>query len=388
MKSKIALYITSFGVQFFLTLAVSIVTVRYYAPTVAVEMFYNLNVVTFLSLFISLGIPQALIRYQYLPDINKVTLNQMIGCFGIITTLLTIAVSFIITGQKSVLLVLILPFTISQYYLRSIENFRKFIWLNLGRLLLILVGSLFVYFFNTKDDLYWYLVVGGSYAIGIIYYPKISSFTWDKELFKELLKYSVPLQLYTFLLQGVFLLGQTVLNKFGIKTDFQEYVMTWRVIQIIQGVSALVFFFFPQFYFKNIEKNKATVLKYQKLIIIGLIGISLCLIAAKPLLDIVLKYNFSYVLLAILLCAETLRLSAGILNTKYSYYMKNRYLLWMLFFSIMVMLLFWAGIYFRYHLLTAINVSVGLLLCFFTYFITTYVKLKTIGNNSLNKSLE
>jgi len=388
MKSKIALYITSFGVQFFLTLAVSIVTVRYYAPTVAVEMFYNLNVITFLSLFISLGIPQALIRYQYLPDINKVTLNQMIGCFGIITTLLTVVVSFIITGQKSVLLVLILPFTISQYYLRSIENFRKFIWLNLGRLLLILVGSLFVYFFNTKDDLYWYLVVGGSYAIGIIYYPKISSFTWDNELFKELLKYSVPLQLYTFLLQGVFLLGQTVLNKFGIKTDFQEYVMTWRVIQIIQGVSALVFFFFPQFYFKNIEKNKATVLKYQKLIIIGLIGISLCLIAAKPLLDIVLKYNFSYVLLAILLCAETLRLSAGILNTKYSYYMKNRYLLWMLFFSIMVMLLFWTGIYFRYHLLTAINVSVGLLLCFFTYFITTYVKLKTIGDNPLNKSIE
>lgn len=388
MKSKIALYITSFGVQFFLTLAVSIITVRYYAPTVAVEMFYNLNVVTFLSLFISLGIPQALIRYQYLPDINKPTLNQMIGCFGIITTLLTIAVSFIITGQKSALLALILPFTISQYYLRSIENFRKFIWLNLGRLLLILVGSLFVYFFNTKNDLYWYLVVGGSYVIGIIYYPKISSFIWDKELFKGLLKYSVPLQLYTFLLQGVFLLGQTVLNKFGIKIDFQEYVMTWRVIQIIQGVSALVFFFFPQFYFKNIEKNKATVLKYQKLIIIGLIGISLCLIAAKPLLDIVLKYNFSYMLLAILLCAETLRLSAGILNTKFSYYMKNRYLLWMLFFSIMVMLLFWAGIYFRYHLLTAINVSVGLLLCFFTYFATTYVKLKMIGDNSLNKSTE
>lgn len=380
MKDKVVLYGLSFGVQFIVTIAVTLLTVHYYPHKSAVTLFYNLNIVTFLTTFISLGIPQALIRYQYIETINKRDLNQTVALTSLVSTILAVVITSIIGGYETIFLVLLLPFTVAQYYLRSIEDFKKFIGLYLGRLVLIIIGSLVIFFSKSHDVLLWYVVVGLSYIIGVWFHPSIKGFKINLKLLKSILEYSIPLQLYSFLLQGVFLIGQIVLEKYGAKSSFEEYVITWRLIQILQAISALVFFFYPQFYFKNIEKNRAFVIKAQNLIIFGLIVISIIILIAKPLLDLIFKYHFNYKVLIVLLISEIVRLSAGIINTKFSFYMKNRVLLYTLSISVICMFFSWLILFLYHHVLTSLDISLGLLSCFGIYFISTYVMSLRFGN--------
>lgn len=371
MKNKLLLYGLSFGSQFIVTILISLFTIHYYKAGGSVKLFYDLNTVTFIATILTLGIPQALIRFQLIGEVDKNDLNTTVTISCIFTTVVCIFVSWLIGGFNSIFLTLLIPFTFAQYYLRSLEKYKEFIFLYVFRLIIIIIAAGILYYFRNIDPIYWYLIVGGSYCVSFIFQPPMIQGSFNWQLFKKLLRYSIPLQLYSFLLQGIFLFAQFSLEKFGNHVDFQEYVITWRMIQILQAISALIFFFYPQYYFNYIEKRPKTVIRTQNLIIGVLFGVSLGILAFKPFLDYLFKFQFSYLYIGILLCSELFRLAAGIMNTKYSYHMNNRFLLITLVLCVIIISIL---AFLKYNFigpLRMIDVSLLLLICFFAYFLIT-----------------
>lgn len=385
MKNKILLYGLSFGIQFFITVVISALTIRYYSSNTAANLFYQLNIVTYLTTLFSLGVPQALLRFQYLKTINSNDLKHVFSIIGIASTIGLAIFCIFLLEFNSVFLIFLVPFTFSQYYLRSIEDLNSFIKLFLLRFLIVFGGAALIFFTHAYNEFWWYLTLGLSFSVGILFYPYSKELNINRITLSSLLKYSVPLQLYSFLLQGVFLFGQILLEKFGEPNEFEKYVITWRVIQILQALGAMIFFFYPQFYFKNLNINKKRVLKVRNFIFIFLILSGVGLLLFKPIIDVLFGIQFQYHLLSVLVLSEVIRLATGINNTKFSFFLKNKYLLYSLlvsvFFSCLILFII---IFINCFSLSSINVAYAILFCFTVYFLTSWILKRRLDANEID----
>lgn len=364
------LYVCSFGLQFIISLLITLVTPKLFSSQQSSIMFYDLNIAKVGTALLALGLPQASIRFRYLEGVDQRLLTKIYSSLALLLMLFTLTLFYSFGGFPFFLLSFNIFFIFTQYHLRSVEKFSSFFVLFLSRFLILTLTTLFAVYFNFQyTSNLWYIIMAISFLVAIFYFPFELPLIFDIKLIRKLLNYSVPLQLYSIILMGVFLLGQIVLEKFGNQKDFITYVFLWRIIQVVQGISAIIFFIFPQYYFKNIKDkfNKVNKIKYGLIFAIGLVCVSVYFLTSY--LEAYFNQVFPRKLVVILLFSEFLRLTSSLLNVNLSYQLKNSLLMYSLSFCLLLMISYLGGVLILSGSILIESVVYSVCLCFSIYFL-------------------